>query len=218
MKRRKQRKKSRKKRAPGKVAQFMSKMMLRQSGKWPLLECIITKGWGEEGEIIQLCVARQSPRGDVVTGACVVDLGCLGVKNAFAAHFHSAAEYRRELRSQFTQHQEMISCDLDLAAKVIDEAVKYANSLGFRPNRDLKDVLLVMGETHPENCAAEIPLGGEDGQPLFIAGPYDDPDRIMRILDRKVGRENYNFLAPLGPPGFFDDDFGEIEDWEEDDE
>jgi hypothetical protein len=183
------------------------------------LECIIAEEWREQGAIIQLCVARQSPRGDVMAGACVIDLGCLGVKNAYAAHFHSAAEYRREMRSRITQNQKMIPCDLDLAAKVIDEAVKYANSLGFRPNRDLKDALLVLGETHPENCPTEIPLGGEDGQPFFVAGPYDDPGRIMRILDRKVGRGNYHFLAPIGPADFFDDEFDELyEDDEEDEE
>ena len=218
MKRRKRQKKVKKKGITRKIAQSLGKAMLHRAGKWPLLECIIAADWRKPGEIIQVCVARQSPQGDVITGACVVDLGCLGVKNAFAARFHSVSEYRRELRSGLTQRQKMITCDLDLAAKVIAEAVKYAGSLGFRPNRDLKDVLLVMGDAHPGNCTEEIPLGGKDGQPFFIAGPYDNPDRIMRILDRKVGRENYHFIAPTGPSGFFDDKLDEIGEWNEEDE
>jgi hypothetical protein len=208
----------RKKRSTGRGSTPTGKAILRYAGQWPLLECIITADWREPGEIIQLCVARQSPLGDVVTGAFVIDLGCLGVKNAYAAHFNSAHEYRRELRSRLTGHQKMIACDLDLAAKVVKEAIRYAGSLGFRPNRDTGDALKVMGATRPENCTVEIPLGGEDGRPFFIAGPFDDPDRIMRILDRKVGRGNYHFMAPIGPPGLFDDEFDEMDEWDEADE
>lgn len=210
MKRRKPRK-AKKKRSAGTGPVTMGKAILRQAGQWPLLECIIAEEWREPGAIIQLCVARKGPLGDVMTGAFVIDLGCLGVKNAFAAHCQSAREYRRELRSNLTRNQKMVNCDLDLAAKIVKEAIRYADSLGFRPNRDTGDALKVMGETHPENCTVEIPLGGEDGRPFFIAGPYDDPDRIMRILDRKVGQGNYTFLVPMGPPGFFD----EMDEWDE---
>ncbi len=218
MKRHKPRKKTSRKGSARKISQTMGRAKLRLAGNWSLLECIIAAKWRERGQIVQVCVARQSSQGEVFAGAFVVDLGCLGVKNAYAAHFHSAMEYRRLMRSALTRGQEMMACDLDLAAKVIDEAVKYAGNLGFKPNRDIKDALLVMGETHPEMCAEEIPLGGEDGKPLFIAGPYDDPDRVMRILDRAVGEGNYQFIVPMRPPGFFDDEFDEIDEWDEDDE
>ncbi len=206
MKRRKRVKKTKRKGAAREIPLSTGKAMLRRSSKWPLLECIISAGWRETNQIIQLCVVRQSPQGDVIAGVCVIDLGCLGVKNAYAAPFQSVSEYRRELRSHLTKHQKLIPCDLNLAAKVIVEAVQYAGSLGFRPNRDLKNVLLVMGDTHPETCAEEVPLGGEDGRPLFIAGPYDDPARIMRVLDRKVGPGNYHFIAPMDDPAFFEED------------
>lgn len=194
---------------------FRVKSTLRQAGQWPLLECLIHAGWRDTHQITQILVARQSPRGQVATGAFVVDLACLGVKNAFAALFPSARGYRREMRSGITDKQEMVTCDLNLAAKVIETAVDYAGSLGFKPNKDIKDALLVMGETHSENNDTEIPVGGEDGQPMFIAGPYDDVEQIMRKLDRKVGEGNYHFLTPIGPLGFFDDQF---DDWEDEDE
>ncbi|MFQ5434215.1 MAG: hypothetical protein ACE5FD_04995, partial [Anaerolineae bacterium] len=64
------------------------------------------------------------------------------------------------------------------------------------------------------NCGIEVPVGGEDGQPFFFAGPYDNADAVMRKLNRAVGEGNYHFFAPIGPPDFFEDDFDE-EDWEE---
>jgi len=184
---------------------FSGKSILRQAGQWPLLECLINAEWRDTYQITQILVARKSPRGNVVTGSFVVDLACLGVKNAYAALFQSAAEYRRKLRSDLTGRQEMMKCDLDLAAKVIETAVNYANSLGFKPNKDVKDALLVMGETHPEECDTDIPVGGEDGQPMFIAGPYDDVNQIMRKLNRKVGEGNYYFLVPADSLGFSDE-------------
>ncbi len=193
---------------------FSGKAVLRQAGQWPLLECLIHAEWQDTYQITQILVARKSPRGNVAIGTFIVDLACLGVKNAYAALFHSVAEYRRELRSDMTSRQEMVKCDLDLAAKVIETAVNYAGSLGFKPNKDIKDALLVMGETHPEECATDVPVGGEDGQPMFIAGPYDDVKQIMRKLSRKVGESNYHFMAPIDSLTVFDDEFDE-EEWEE---
>ncbi|MCP4426285.1 MAG: hypothetical protein GY803_17475 [Chloroflexi bacterium] len=208
MKRRKQRKKTRKKGIVKRAIQSTGKSVLRRAGKWPLLECLISDDWRNTHELTQICLARQSPTGEVIAGAAVVDLGCLGVKNAFATRFRSAYEYRREMRANLERNQTLIACDLDLAAKVIAEAVRYAADLGFRPNKDLRDVLLLMGDARPENCATEIPLGGEDGQPFYFAGPYDNPERVMRILDRKVGSGNYHFVAPIGDPSFFEDGEG----------
>ena len=103
----------------------------------------------------------------------------------------------------------MIKCDLDLAAKVIETAVNYAGNLGFKPHKDIKDALLVMGETHPENCDIEVPVGGEDGQPFFVAGPYDNVKLVMSKLNRALGEDNYRFLTSLGAPDFFADEFDE---------
>jgi hypothetical protein len=33
---------------------------------------------------------------------------------------------------------------------------------------------------------------------MYVAGPYDDPDRIIRTLELSVGKGNFEFL--IGPP------------------
>lgn len=175
---------------------------LRQAGEWPLLECMITKAWREPGMIVQLCVARRSPKGEVAVGMFLVDLGCLGVKNAYGKIYPSVAIYKRELLARLKEAHPMQTIDLDLAAKIVAEAVRYADSLGFKPNKDIKMAYLVMGEASPETCDVKIPLG-KDGKPFFVNGPYDDVDRIRRTLDRTVGPGNYEFLMIL--PGPFDE-------------
>lgn len=189
------------------------RLFARQMDQWPLLECIITEEWDQPGTLVQIAVVRKSPQtGQVAVAGYLVDLGCLGVKNALANIYPSEAVYQREYRDHLLRRQDFTTCDLNLAAKVIDTAVAYAASLGFKPHRDMRDADLIRGAAQPELCAEEVPVGDEDGKPFFIAGPYDNPTRIMRILDRSVGPGNYHFLMPIGDP-FMDD-----EDEDEDDE
>lgn len=209
--RRRQTKKARKRkqrtrnrlRAPNPLAALglgRSGRALKQMGQWPLLECLISQEWRKDGEICQIAVARQSPAtGEVALGSFLVDLACLGVKNAMANVFSSPAEYRREYRQHLMAFQPIMECDLDLAAKVIQEGINYARSLGFNPHSDTATALKILGEVHPEKRDETIPLG-KDGKPLFINGPYDDVSRIIRILERNVGQGNYDYLIATGDP------------------
>jgi len=170
--------------------------LLRAAGGWPLHECLLTKTWQEPGEIIQILVARRSPTGQIAIGTFLVDLGCLGVKNAFATLFDSQREYRRELRADMMARQAMVKADLNLAAKIIREAIAYAGELGFKPHRDYRDAILMLGDADPEACDVPIPLG-KDGKPFFVAGPYDNVSRITAKLERKLGPDGFHFLVPL---------------------
>jgi len=206
---------------PGLFKQATVRAQMRMAGSWPLYECLITEDWREEGQIIQIGVVRRSPQGEMAVGGFLVDLGCLGVKNAMAISFPTIGDYRRRYRNSLMKSQPMTTCELDLAAKVVHEGIKYAESLGFKPHKDVRDAFLIMGEAHPENCSVEVPVGGKDGKPFFFAGPYDDVERIRRTLDRKVGPGNYYYLVPLGDPMMFgDDEYDEIEfeDWEGDED
>jgi hypothetical protein len=171
--------------------------LLRASGNWPLRECLLTKEWREEGAIVQILVARRSPSGQIAAGTFLVDLGCLGVKSAFASLFDTRREYEQKLRAGMTAQQEMIKADLNLVAKIIREAIAYAQNLGFKPDPDYRDAMLVLGNADPDACHVPIPLGGRDGKPFFIAGPYDNVDRIMAKLTRKLGPDGFTFLVPL---------------------
>jgi len=57
--------------------------------------------------------------------------------------------------------------------------------------------MLVLGDADPDACDVPIPLGGKDGKPFFIAGPYDNVDRIMAKLTRKLGPDGFHFLFPV---------------------
>jgi hypothetical protein len=171
--------------------------LLRTSGSWPLDECLLAQEWQEEGAIIQILVVRRSPFGQIATGTFLVDLGCLGVKSAFASLFDTRHEYKEKLRDEVFANQDMIQADVNLVAKIIREAIAYASDLGFKPDPDYRDAMLVLGDADPDVCDVPVPLGGQDGKPLFVAGPYDNVDRIMAKLTRKLGPDGFHYLVPL---------------------
>lgn len=169
---------------------------LREAAQWPILDCLISDTWRDPMYITQLLLARQSPQGHIVIAAFVVDQACLGVKNAMVLGLANEEEYHLKYLKRLTTHQRLIPCSVDLLVKVVQESMRYAAALGLRPNKDTADALVVVGEAHPEHVTERIPLGGPNGKPFFINGPYDDVPRILKALERSVGQGNfdYNFI------------------------
>jgi hypothetical protein len=195
-KRRQKARQRKKKRTLSRPRALSHRGLLRASGDWPLYECLLAEEWQKEGAIIQILVARRSPSGQIAIGTFLVDLGCLGVKSAFGRLFDTRREYE-ELRNGMMSRQDMIKTDVNLVAKIVREAIAYADRLGFRPDPDYRDAMLVLGDADPDACDVPIPMG-KDGKPLFIAGPYDNVDRIMAKLTRKLGPDGFHFLFAIG--------------------
>jgi hypothetical protein len=195
-----QRKAARRKKRKASRAAFQSsrrppRAMLRAAAKWPLFECWLTKEWQNESEIVQILVARRSPSGEIAVGSFLVDLGCLGVKSAFS-RVTDHVSYR-ELRDGMKSSQDMIKTDdLNLVAKIIREGIAYAEELGFKPDPDYRQAMLVLGNADPEACDVPIPLG-KDGNPFFVAGPNDNVNQIVNKLTRKLGPDGFHYMVPL---------------------
>jgi len=199
--RRKEAKRKQKRKSQAVKMRLSPHHLLRVAAGWPLHECLVTQGWQDEGQIVQILVARRSPSGEVATGTFLVDLDCLGVKCAFASLFGSVREYERKLRERVLQNQTMVPADLNLVAKIIREGIAYASQLGFSPDPDYRDADILLGDADPQACDVEVPLGGEDGKPFFISGPFDDVPRIMARLEKKLGPDGFRCLIHLGDPG-----------------
>lgn len=173
-----------------------SRGALRAAAKWPLYECLVSRDWDAPGELVQILVARSSPDGAIGAAHLLVDLGCLGLKNAMARLFASSTEYEAH-RRRVSETQRMQKADLDLAAKIIREAINYAEGLGFKPHADYYDAAPFLEGANPDACPAEIPLG-LDGKPFFVSGPFDNVPRIMGTLNKAVGPGNFDFT--IGVP------------------
>jgi hypothetical protein len=163
---------------------------------WPVHECLVPGNWRSPGELIQLAITRRSDAGEFAAATFLVDLGCLGIKNANTMRFTDEADYQAYLESVPTiAPLEPIS--FDLAAKIVRTAIDYAASLGFRPHRDYALAAPFLRDAQPDQADDDVPTG-LGGKPYFISGPYDNVRKIIEQLNRKVGEGNYNVM--IGDP------------------
>jgi hypothetical protein len=190
------------KRAPAHAAPTSARGVLRSAATWPWHECLVSADWHRAGELVQIVVARRSSGGEIAAGVFLVDLCCLGVKDAFARLFPSPAEYERDLRGWVTDTQRLVRADPNLAAKIVREGITYARQLGFGPHRDYAEAAVLLRGTDPTACDAPIPLG-KGGKPFFVNGPRDDVARILAKLEKAVGPGNFDYLIGLGAESAF---------------
>lgn len=173
--------------------------LAQSAALWPLHECLITGNWRDTMQLMQIVVARRNPANGVVVAAIyLIDLGCLGIKDATLLRFTSTAEYRYTLEGSVMLIQLFEPAPLDLAAKILHEAAAYGRSLGFIPRGDYTDSLPLLQGARPENVAEQIPLG-VDGKPFYVSGPDDHPGKILRQLEKAVGPGNFDYTIMLAP-------------------
>ena len=202
---RKSAKRKEKKRAlakmPGEREPTSQRGTVRAAAHWSLHEVLISEGWNQTAELpglTQVLVARRSPHGEVGMASFLVDLGCLGVKNAMGKVFSFEGEYAQAVRRIEAATQRLVPVNLDLAAKVVQEGIAYARSLGFQPHRDYFVVAPFLEGAHPEACPTKIPLGYQ-GKPFYASGPYDNPKKIVDKLAKTVGVGNFDYVVEVSP-------------------
>jgi hypothetical protein len=158
--------------------------LVLSAAKAPWVACYQHGGKG----LFNLYAIRQTRRGTVAS-IFLVDSYCLGIKDsAFIKDFDL------ETFRQRVSDQEMETVTPAAMLKFVEDAVKYARSLGFEPHADFEVSKLIFGDTNSSECTQEFEFG-KDGIPHYISGPRDSRDKQVRILKEleKLGEGNYLF-------------------------
>jgi len=186
---------SRRERATGSASVYGS---IRRARGYPIYGCWIAEGWQEHGLAV-VVVARRQPNGNVVFGAYMVDRYCLGLKNTFCDADIPISEFQNVLLSKVLSGMPAVEISAELAHEIIYGGIEYAREIGFRPHRDFKRSRYVLDppDAHPRTGQVEF---GKDGKPLYIQGPHDNVQAILRQLDRAVGEGNYHYLVQIDGP------------------
>ena len=179
---------------------------LQHAREYPILGCWIMSGWKDSG-ITPVVVARQQEPGKVIFAVCLVDLYCLGVKDAYANADISQSKFERELARMCSGAPE--PCSVELAHEVIYGSLEYAKRYGFQPHRDFTaqmcDQVLDPPEAHARANHVEF---GKNGKPFFASGPYDDErkiDSVINTLMRTAGEGNFDFVIGFDGKDFIDE-------------
>ena len=133
----------------------------------------------------------------VAMAAFLLDVYCLGVKNAFFFEIDQG-KFREMVEGMTESAGPFVDTDPQCARKLVEGAVDYAERLGFAPHEDYPPAQALFGDIDADSCPTEYEFG-KDGKPLYIAGPNDTSARIrkiMRTLTDKVGEENFDYVLP----------------------
>jgi hypothetical protein len=120
----------------------------------------------------------------------LVDTWCLGLKDAAGPRSMDRRRLGGFIQQIFSAWDEpAVQVPLELGRQIVYGAIGYARKLGFEPHADFGRAAGYLGAWDGE-CELTF---GRDGKPMYIFGPHDDGEKIIRKL-RRLGDGNYDFV------------------------
>lgn len=159
------------------------------------IRCYLNTDWEETG-LARVAIARwNSKRGITATGF-LVDIKCLGVKDVMEGVFRSPKDVEADFVPMLYFDCQPKSISFQEAREIVCGAICYARDLGFEPHPDFSTAgqFLEIEGYAPDGS---VRFGGPGGKPLYIAGPFDPADEIIRTLEARVGKDGFEFVYPL---------------------
>jgi hypothetical protein len=149
---------------------------------------------GTEG-LVSILLARQERASRTTVCGFLVDVYCLGVKNAIGPLSMGVGSVDTYRRAYFQAYDVAgVPVPVEVAQHLVHGAVAYARDLGFEPHADFTASAEHLGvPTDP--CPIRF---GHEGKPFYVGGPYDDSPAILKTLEKKVGKGNYSFGTVAG--------------------
>lgn len=169
----------------------------------PFHECLMAQALFEAG-MGTVLVSRTMPNGLIAVSCFLLDVFCLGIKNAYFV-VEPRADYQWRLE-QIRTHEPLVAIAPEYARKLVEDTEAYARDLGFAPHPDYQLAQLLLASIDATACDARFTFG-QDGKPLYIAGPYDTPQRMRTIQEtllQRCGPQGFHYLALAGDPFEFE--------------
>ncbi len=203
-----------------KVVQMLSpENYIRQKGRTlPIYECWVNTDW-DENKLASIIVARKHTNENFTIGIYLVDLNCLGVKNADCFFNISYSEYR-DILEQSREEYDISSVEYTLVHNIVYAGIEYAEEFGFEPHKKFEIARFLLEEDTDEIDLIEIECG-HNGTPMYVSGPSENKTRVNQIiaqLEKTAGSGNYTFVDGESND-YSDSDFSDIwdnEKWEND--
>ncbi|MCU0449859.1 MAG: hypothetical protein MUC97_08455 [Bernardetiaceae bacterium] len=165
--------------------------------KLPFLEAWLNPNWRRIGFACVL-VVRQHVNGNFSYGGFLIDVFCLGIKDALFFANQTKAEYDELLERYFSNlggNPERIG--YNEAHNLVFGALAYAEDLGFAPHPDFDLAKWIL-----EDDTDDIPLieyeFGRDGMPVYFPGPRDNYGQVLVKLRQHAGEGNFDVVLPDG--------------------
>ncbi|HEX4817235.1 MAG TPA: helix-turn-helix domain-containing protein [Nonomuraea sp.] len=154
-------------------------------------------GWVDEAPesgvdgMVCVLVARRHGWDRLSVSGYLVDVYCLGVKNAIGPDVMDDRELRRFREYFFGEYSGWQEAPFELARHLVLGAVDYARTLGFEPHDDFAPAADSLGKWEGGSAITF----GRDGRPFYLEGPQDDAARVLRILRRTLSDDEFDYVT-----------------------
>lgn len=171
----------------------------RRAATAPIVVCMVQQGIFEAGVGV-VVIARDTPADGIVVGTFLLDVFCLGVKDA-ALRVVDSIEFN-EMMGLMNQSAPLEAVAPAYARKLVRDAGAYGRSLGIEQHPDMASAELLFGGVSADSSDAVFSFGRE-GRPAYIPGPGESASQIRRRVERlrrKLGEGGFDYM-----PAEFDD-------------
>ena len=169
---------------------------LQSAEKWPVVQALVATNLWKDG-LGYLMIARQESEGRLIFAVFLVDVYCLGVKNAFW-QAGTPGDFK-DLIQKVQTTQAMSPISPPGLVKIVKGALEYALSFGFRPHPDFRHAAMLLEGIDAATCPQEFTFG-RDGRPFYIQGPNESPEQARAIMERILSAGGH-FLVEVPGPG-----------------
>ncbi len=167
---------------------------LQRAEKWPVVQSVVGDRLWEQG-IGHVLIARREPVGGLIFAVFLVDVYCLGVKDAFwrAGTPSDIEDVIRKMES----YEKMLAATPACLSKIVKGAVEYAQSFGFPPHPDYRHASMLLEGIDRSTCPSEFKFG-RDGLPFYVQGPNESPAQAAAIMQRVQGAGGHYIISSTG--------------------
>lgn len=156
----------------------------------PIERCLMAGGLLDEDKRFgTMFISRKMPDGKLAVGCFLIDGMCLGVKDCYPLFC-----FPSQLSDIVERDPESLHAVApEMAKKFILGAIEFAKKFDFDPSPSFAKMEVIFNGIDESLCVTDFAFG-RDGQPVFISGPYDSPQRvgeIMEQLNATAGEGNY---------------------------
>ena len=153
---------------------------LQSAEKRPVTSAVVSTEIWKRG-IGSLAIARRESEGQLVFAVFLVDVYCLGVKNAFwkPGTQHDYDDLIRRMNGT----QKMAAIAPACLLKIVQGAVDYAGSFGLPPHPDFHHAAKLLAGIDPSACPEQFTFG-RNGKPFYVQGPHESSAEAAAIMQR----------------------------------
>jgi hypothetical protein len=172
---------------------FSPKKYLKEKGRQLHIDrCLISDNYEEQGFTMCLIIRKQ-PSGKFAFGSFLVDRLCLGIKDSMS-NCNFTSEQIDDLIEKMASNATVEEVSPAYFHNLIYGALDYASELGLSAPKDFYFAEYLLDEDLVDDDIDTIEMGWK-GKPLYVAGPYDNKQKILSALNQSVGADGFEYIV-----------------------